>query len=183
MKKIQLLSIFTFLLISSSYAQTECDCDEKDAFIADQTHKISKLEGEIKYYKEALNLLNSNMKEEANDFIVKINSARGNKANKTVTVEGLLENKGEVRNTVNTTEHLSLMYDPKGNGHKPKSINFGKQTHIKDFQKGLPVSFTMIYTGIEEEMPTITNLTISLADRSGREAGTMIFKSIPVSWF
>ncbi len=186
MKKIQFLSLLMILLHATTYGQQNCDelqseLKNKEEIIAGQKVNISKLENEISYYKEALNLLNSKIAIEQDDFILRINSVTGKSDNGIVIIEGLVENKGILR-AFRPQSYKTLIYDAKGNNYKASEIKFGNLDNLQEFQKNLPIKFSIVFNKIGEEMPVIRNLTLVVANRTGSEYQNMIFKNLPVSW-
>jgi len=185
MKQLQLiitLSILTF----NAYGQTNCSelktkLNQKEEIIVTQKANITKLENEVNYYKETLNLMNGKVRLEQDNFILIINSVIGKSNSGTVIIEGIVENKGIVR-AFRPSGFRTFIYDPKGNNYEASKIKFGTLSHIQEFQKNTPVKFTLVFDKIGEEMPLITNLTAIFTNARGERYTDMIFKNLPVIW-
>lgn len=183
MKK--LLFIIT-LLTFTAYGQTNCselktELNQKKKIIETKEASITKLENEVNYYKETLNLMNGKVRLEQDNFILIINSVIGKSNSGTVIIEGIAENKGIMR-AFRPSGFRTFIYDPKGNNYKASIIKFGTLSHIQEFQKNTPVKFTLIFDKIGEEMPVISNLTAIFTNATGGRYTDMIFKNLPVIW-
>ncbi len=154
---------------STAFSQQNCD-DIKE-----------ELEKEIAYYKETLKLLNSKIVVEEDGFIVKINSVTGKSDTGTITIEGLVENQGVIR-PFRADSYKTLIIDPRGNNYNAVKFQFGNINYVKEFQKNLPLKFTITINKIGEEMPIISNLAIIFTNAIGKEYPKMIFKNLQVDW-
>ena len=146
MKKLLLSVIFTLSLLSNSIAQTSsselqtineqlnAELTKKSEIITNQKEQISKLESELDYYKETLDLMNSKIIVKQDDFVLKINSVIGQSSTGTIRIEGVVENKGPQR-TFRSYRSKTLLYDPKGNIYKAYKVKFGDLDHLQEFQK------------------------------------------------
>ncbi len=185
MKQLSLTLLFA-LFISPIFAQQNCDeikteLNDKNEIINLQNNNISQLEKDIEYYKEALGLLNSKTVVKQDGFILKINSVTGISNNGVIIIEGLVENKNELR-ALRKNAYKTIIYDSKGNNYKAAEVKFGNFDHLQEFQKDLPVKFTITFRNITEEMPVINNLTAIFTNRTGKEYEKMIFKNLTVNW-
>ena len=141
MKKAHLFGLLAFLLIANTYGQEDCSelnikLDAKDEIIAGQQQNISKLESDVKFYKESLDLINSKISVKQDDFVFKINSVTGKSDNGVIIVEGLVENTGALR-ALRSSTYKTYIYDTKGNNYKASEIKFGNLDHLQEFQKDL----------------------------------------------
>ncbi|NJB35291.1 hypothetical protein [Croceivirga sp. JEA036] len=192
MKKIQLLGILMTLLISSLQAQTDCselkskneklisELTEKNGILSVQKERIEKLESEINYYKETLNLLNSKITGEGNNVIFKINSVKGKTDLGKIIIEGLIENKGAVGKFQSKSIELT---DPQGNIYKSSKVSFGGESYLPQFQKNLPVKVQIEFDKIIDESPIMKAMVWSIY--GGQRFGasyTVIFKNLAVEW-
>jgi len=186
MKIFSPFSFIALLFITITFGQNDCsdlktELINKNQIINTKSQQISNLEGEVKFYKESLNLLNSKISVKQEDFLFKINSVKGIKDNGIVVIEGLVENKGTLR-ALRSSSYNTYIYHTKGNNYKASSIKFGKLLHLQEFQKDLPVKFKITFDKIGEEMPIIKNLTAVFTNRLGKKYPYFIFKNLDVIW-
>lgn len=186
MKKILFLYLTFIIGLNSVFGQEECselknELEKQKQIVVTQEQKISELQKEIAYYKEALNLRNSKLTVEQDDFVLKINSAKGNIDNGIIIISGIVENNG-IKRTLRTSEFRTFIYDSKGNNYKAVEINFGNLKYLQEFQKSLPMAFTMKFDKIGEEMPMISNLTVVFTNHTGKRYEDFVLKNIPVDW-
>lgn len=187
MKKLKLFSILTILSITTTFGQTDCDklksenqelnseLTKKKEIVLIQSESISKLESEVKYLKETLNLLNTKTIKESENIIYRINSVKGNSDEGIIIIEGLVENKGAVGKF--QTAGVELI-DPKGNQYKTFKTIFGETSYIPKFQRNLPTKFTIKFDKIVDETPVIKAFIFNFYGKKSN----VIFKNLPVTW-
>jgi hypothetical protein len=186
MKSLTIFSFLTFFFSTITYSQNDCsvlktELNKKNEIINTQNEQITNLEGDIKFYKESLDLVNSKISVKQDDFVFKINSAIGIRDNGIVIIEGLVENIGTLR-ALRSVAYNTYIYDTKGNNYKASEIKFGNLIHLQEFQKDLPVKFKITFKNIGEEMPIIKNLTAVFCNRLGKKYNNFIFKNLDVNW-
>ncbi len=190
MKKV--LSLLGVFVAVSVFGQTDCQKlkmenetinkelvkvkEEKSVL----SNRITELEKQVVYFKEALNLLNTKDKLESEKIIYRINSVKGSLDNGTITVEGLIENKGAVKSFQGQQNQLT---DPKGKSYISYGMIFGKNelgsviSRIDKFKRNLPTKFTITFKEIEDETPMIKSLSIKVFDRK-----EVVFKNLKIIW-
>ncbi|MBJ2173047.1 hypothetical protein JBL43_02280 [Aureibaculum sp. A20] len=186
MRKLQLLSLFTIISLTSAFAQEECDqfkteLNKKEAKIATQKDAIAKQQKEIAYYKETLHLINSKISTESNDVTFKITSATGDANTAEIHVEGIMINKGVLRMMqIGRTE----AFDPKGNSLKYSKLNIGLGRRVDKLFNDVPVKFSATLKGAIEGTPFIKSLVVEFYTKSNGPQKTIsvAFKNIPVVW-
>jgi len=193
MKKKDIFGILTILISSIAFGQSDCsefeskieslnlELTQLQELSTTQEETIDELKGDIEYFKETLNLLESKIVIEQDGFVLKINSVAGRRSNGTVTITGLVENTG-VLPAFRPREFKTMLYDAKGNIYKASKMSFGNLDNLQEFQKNLPVTFSVVFDKIGEEMPVIKNLTLVFNNRTGYEYGHMIFENLDVIW-
>lgn len=187
MKKLFLLSSLVLLSITFSFSQTSAGNQgaeneklnatlaKKEVIISEQTDNIKKLDSELLYLKETLDLLNTEFTKESDNIIYKINSVKGNSSQGTITIEGLVENKGAIsRLQAKTTD----IFDPKGNQYSTHRRLFGKASSIPKFQKDIPTKFTITFDKIVEEAPILKAFIMEFYNKKN----IIIFKNLPITW-
>lgn len=192
MRTIKLIGFFTFLFLATiSLGQNNCDSlkaeNEKlnskltnqGLVISKQKKNIEKLNSEIEYYKETLNLLNSKISAEGNNVIFRINSITGKSDLGKILIEGLIENKGAVGKF--QTQNIELT-DPKGNHYKTYKVSFGEERYIPSFQKNIPTKIMIEFDKIIEETPMIKALVLNIYGEYPGRTYNVIFKNLPVVW-
>ncbi len=137
-------------------------------------NRVSELEKQVVYFKEALNLLNTKDKLESEKIIYRINLVKGSLDNGTITIEGLIENKGAVKRFQG---QVNVVVDAKGNSYKTYGMTLGGDTWIPKFQRNLPTKFSIVFKEIVDETPIIKSLSIKAYNRK-----TVVFKNLSVNW-
>ncbi|QCX39550.1 hypothetical protein FF125_14285 [Aureibaculum algae] len=186
MRKLQLLSLFTIISLTTAFAQEECDelkmvLSNKEAVIATQKEAIAKQQKEIAYYQETLNLINSKISSETNDVTFKITSATGDTNSAEVLIEGLMINNGVLRMMqIGSTE----AFDPQGNSLKYSKLNIGLGKRVDKLFSDVPVKFSASLKGVIEGTPFIKSLVVKFYTKSSGPQKTIsvAFKNIPVVW-
>ncbi len=185
MKNLHLIILFSILTFNM-YGQKDCselkkELTKKEKIVVAQQTNIAKLEKDVKYYKETLNLRSGKVQIIQDNFKLIINSVIGKSNSGTIIIEGIVENNGIMR-AFRPSRYTTFIYDPKGNNYRASKIKFGTLDHIQEFQKSLPLKFTIIFDKIGEEMPVISNLTAIFTNATGGKYTDMIFKNLPVVW-
>ncbi|MCG1035921.1 hypothetical protein [Polaribacter sargassicola] len=191
MKKIKIFSVLTLLVISNTFAQTDCsdlelkneklnsELAQKKQLISLQVNDIKKLNSEIQYYKESLNLLNTKNQKESNNIIYRINSVKGKYDNGTIIVEGSIENKGFPTKFV--AQSIDI-FDPKGNKYKASKFQIGnsKLLFVGKLERNLPTKFIFEFKGISEEIPVLKALIFNHYEHT--KMSSVTFNNLSVNW-
>ena len=189
MKKISLLLVLTFLCTKMSFAQENCDelktqLTDKNKTITELKNDISSLEKDIEYFKETLNLLNSEISTEIKDVEFKINTVKGNSNTGQVIVEGVLVNNGTTRSL---QKHKAMSFDPQGNKIITYNMTIGGDTHkLEKLYKDVPTKFTVTFDQIVEGTPMIK---LIMMDFYSKKVNTyksddleVVLKNLAIEW-
>lgn len=174
-----LFSVFSFLSVKS-----QSDCLKLKETITIKNEQISNLNKENDYYKEALNLTKSEMQTEIENIKFQINSAVGNKQDKSIEIEGIFTNQGNTLKALQA-EKLTII-DPKGNQYLSYNIVFGGKNgsiRVENIFNSIPMKFNLTLNDINDEIPIIRVLTLdiySTINHIGSSFGK--FENIDVVW-
>ncbi|WP_324023508.1 hypothetical protein QSV08_11665 [Maribacter sp. BPC-D8] len=186
MKKLQLLSILTLLFISSAFGQIdtkelESENQKLKAEIVIKKETISKLEGEVNYLKETLDLIDSKISKDEKDVSFKINLVEGDLDTGKIIIEGILINNGVVRSIQGQKANA---FDPKGNGINSYKVKFGDVAKISKLLKDVPVKFNIELDPISDAPPILKALTVYFYSNVGykKDPINVVFKNLNVIW-
>ncbi len=190
MNKHQLLTFLIFLLLSSSYGQTDCskletnnqtlksELDKKNGIIDSQAQELSKLKTQNNYFKETLDLLNTTNSKEGDKVLYRINSVEGNLSVGTISITGTIENLSIVKRW--QSKKIKII-DLKGNAYNGK-LRFNDGTwSIAQFQKNIPIKFTVTFNKILEETQIIRALMFDMYGANGK-GHIVTLKNLEVQW-
>lgn len=191
MKKITIFSILTILAITKTLGQVDCsdlklknkelssELVEKESIVSAKVIEIKKLNSEIQYYKETLELLNTKDTKESNNIIYRINSVKGKFDEGIIIVEGLIENKGI--SSKYQPQNIEI-FDAKGNKHKATKFQIGdsKMLYVGKLERNIPIKFRFEFNGVLEEVPVLKALIFNFYNFT--KISPVIFKNLPVNW-
>ncbi|MDO6473304.1 hypothetical protein [Maribacter sp. 1_MG-2023] len=193
MKNTQLIIGFVLLFLVNGYSQSnntdyksevdnlKKELTTKDNIIVSQNDKMDKLEKDIEYYKETLNLISSKISTKDNDVTLKINSVVGNSNSGVVNINGILINKGAVRPVQGQKAYAT---DPQGNGIMSYKLKIGGLSRVDKVLKDVPTKFTIELEQIVEGTPMLASLIIDFYTRSGynKDKLNVTFKNLNIIW-
>ncbi len=165
------------LAIESENEQLTSSLNEKEQSIADLNSKLNKLENDVQYLKESLDLANSKTTFESDDLVYKVTSVVGKSDQNRIVVEGLVENHGAVRKL--QMDGDVYVVDPKGNRikHDYRGTNLGGESYIPKLQRNIPIKMRIEFGNVIEQPPTIKALILSFYNLDDA-----IFKDLDVNW-
>lgn len=174
---LMLLFVFTFFDM-----QSQNDCEKLKETLMVKNEEINKLNNQISYYKDALSLTKSEIQTEIENVKFQINSAVGNREDKSIEIKGIFTNQG---NTIDALQISNASFiDPKGNLYNSVyELSLGGNVRVENIYNNIPMKFKIIFSNIEEENPVIRVLTLAMfsKDDSGK-INLGKFENINVTW-
>lgn len=185
-ENIVLLLFVTFNTCFNAYGQNCNEIREENKKLkqenVEKDNQIDKLGIEIAYFKEALDLRNSKTTNQNQDIVFKINSVEGNIDQRSIVVQGLIENNG----TVSRFQIKGVkIIDPKGNEYKSHNVHLGSESiAVSDFQKDIPLKMSLKFESVKSEFPVAKALIVEFYNRTGfnDRNPNVIFKNLDVNW-
>ncbi|MFA9187785.1 hypothetical protein AAGV33_07040 [Flavobacterium sp. FBOR7N2.3] len=166
-----------------SNVQSQIDCQKLKETITIKNQQIDNLNNEVNYYKEALSLTKSVVQTEIENIKFQINSVVGNRQDKSIEVEGIYTNQGDILKALQAER--ATIIDPKGNLYTSVyEINLGGGSiRVENIYTNVPMKFKIFFRNIEEETPVIRVLTLAMfsKDDSGK-INSGKFENINVTW-
>jgi len=181
MKKITTFIVLAIFCVTFITGQNSTNIQTKDEIILDLQNNIIKLEKEIEYYKETLNLLNSKIVAQDQNVDFKIVSVIGDSNTGKVVIEGILINNGVLRSIQG---HEANAFDPQGNEIRTFEVAVGANKRIAELHKDITVKFSVEFKNVVSETPILSALTLKFYSNVEHKSNNLsvTFRNISIEW-
>ncbi|MBD1420616.1 hypothetical protein [Sphingobacterium chuzhouense] len=165
---------------TNSLEQLQSEITSLKRQLADEKEKVA-------YFKDALDLRNSELEITQDSVTIKLTEVKGNSSEKTISIKGLVIYHGDTEKRFQFY-HEQQFVDPNGNiiDQQFNIVRANDPTKrlmaIEDLEKDIPYAFLMKFENCSEKIPTISLLRIEAFSNPLKSRLNYKFKGVDVAW-